>query len=205
MNEVTNRGYQQIENSNQDAYNREQALNRWKVVCSRVLRALQCLMENYFEQKLNLMERSIAQQITDGSSNFRMEIEGYLSSAEHTFEKLNNDLRNAMSQVALKFSESDGKSAKVEGMIQSLLEQNQLTQQVLEKEREERELEKKDVSQRIAQICNVLEQQRQLLATNQQTIKGELTQEVTRKMECGAPSEVKKEPPGLFRGGDDRG
>ena len=106
-----------------------------------------------------------------------------------------------MSQVALKFSESDGKSAKVEGMLQALLEQNQQTQQVLEQERRERELEKKDVSQRITQICNVLEQQRQLLATNQQTIKDELMQEVSKKMECGVPSEVKKEPPGLLRGG----
>ena len=86
LNEVTNRGYQQIENSNQDDYNREQALNYWKDVCSRVLQALKCLVGNYFEQKLNLMERSIARQITEGSSNFRMEIEGRLSSAELTFE-----------------------------------------------------------------------------------------------------------------------
>ena len=110
-----------------------------------------------------------------------------------------------MSQVALKFSESDGKSAKVEGALQALLEQNQQTQQVLEQERRERELEKKDVSQRITQICHVVEQQRQLLATSQQTIKDELMQEVSKKIECGVPSEVKKEPPGLFRGCDDRG
>ena len=90
-------------------------------------------------------------------------------------------------------------------MLQALLEQNHQTQQVLEQERRERELEKKDVSQRITQICNVLEQQQQLLSTNQQTIKDELMQEVAKKMECGVPSEVKIEPPGLSMGGDDMG
>ena len=179
---------------------------------SRVLHALKVTMGNYFEQKLTFMWRSIVQQITEGSSNFRMEIEGHLSNAENTFEKLNSDLRNAMSQVALKFSENDGKSAKFEGMLQALLEQNQQTQQVLERERRNRELENKDVSLRITQICQVLEQQQQqLLAANHQTIKDELIQEVAKKMECGAPSkvkkeiEVKKEPPGLSMGGDDRG
>ena len=90
-------------------------------------------------------------------------------------------------------------------MLQALLEQNQQTQQVLEQERRERELESKDVSQKITQICNAIEQQQRLLATNQQTIKNELMQEVAKKMECGVPSEVKKEPPGLSLGRDDRG
>ena len=65
VSEVTNRGYQEIEKCNQDSHNREQALNYWKNVCSKVLKALQCLMENYFEQKLTVMERGIAQQITE--------------------------------------------------------------------------------------------------------------------------------------------
>ena len=134
VSEVTNRGYQEIEKCNQDSHNREQALNYWRGVCSKVLKALQCLMENYFEQKLTVMERGIAQQITEGSSNFRSEIEGYLNSAELTFEKMNADLRTAMGQVAQKFSESDEKSAKVEGMLRTLLEQHQQTQMVLEQE-----------------------------------------------------------------------
>ena len=36
LNEVTNRGYQQIQNSDQDDYNREKALKYWKTVYSRV-------------------------------------------------------------------------------------------------------------------------------------------------------------------------
>ena len=31
VNEVTNRGYQEIEKSNQESHNREQALNYWKM------------------------------------------------------------------------------------------------------------------------------------------------------------------------------
>ena len=57
----------------------------------------------------------------------------------------------------------------------------------------------------ISAICNALEQQQKLLANNQQTIKEELTQEVSKNVEYGVPSEGKKEPPGLLRGGDDRG
>ena len=87
VNEVTNRGYQEIEMSNQEKHNREQTLKYWKSVCDKVLKALQCLMDTYFEQKLDVMERNIAQQIKEGSSNFRMEIEGYLTSADLTFEK----------------------------------------------------------------------------------------------------------------------
>ena len=44
-----------------------------------------------------------------------------------------------------------------------------------------------------------------MLVTNQQTMKEELMQEVSKKVECGVPSEVKREPPGLSRGSDDRG
>ena len=87
VNEATNRGYQEIEMSNQETHNREQTLKYWKRVCGKVLKALQCLMDTYFEQKLNVMERSIVQQIKEGSSNFRLEIEGYLTSANLTFEK----------------------------------------------------------------------------------------------------------------------
>ena len=59
LNEVTNRWYRQIENSDQSEYNREQALKYWGNVCSKVLQALKVMMENYVEQKLTLMERSI--------------------------------------------------------------------------------------------------------------------------------------------------
>ena len=69
VNEVTNRGYQEIEMSNQESHNREQTLKYWKSVCDKVLKALQRLVGSYFEQKLTAMERSIAQQITEGSSN----------------------------------------------------------------------------------------------------------------------------------------
>ena len=77
-------------------------------------------MENYFEQKLNLMERSIARQITDGSSNFRMEIGGHLDITERTFGKLNNGLRNVVTQVAGKFNENDGRNAKIDGLFTSV-------------------------------------------------------------------------------------
>ena len=89
------------------------------------------------------MESNIAQQIKEGSSNFRTEIEGYLSSAETTFGKLNKDLGNVASQVANKFSENDGRNAKVDGALQVLMEQNMKTQQEWEQERRERESKKR--------------------------------------------------------------
>ena len=55
LNEVTNRGYQQIESSSHDVYNREQALKHWGEICTRVLNALKCLVGNYFERRLNFM------------------------------------------------------------------------------------------------------------------------------------------------------
>ena len=57
---------------------------------------------------------------------------------------------------------------------------------------------------KITQICNAVEQ-KQLLATNQQAIKSELMNEVSKKMDCGVPSEVTREPPGLNLGKDNRG
>ena len=87
MSEVASRGYQEIEKRSQDSHNREQALKYWRDSPSQILKALQCLVVNYCEQKLTAMERDIAQQITEGSSNFRLEIEGYLNSAELTFGK----------------------------------------------------------------------------------------------------------------------
>ena len=193
VSEVANRGYQEIEKCNQDSHNREQALNYWRGVCSKVLKALQCLMENYFEQKLTAMERSIAQQITEGSSNFRSEIEGYLNSAELTFKEMNADLRTAMGQVAQRFSENDEKSAQVEGVLRMLLEQQKQTQLAWGQERKVRERENEDVSKRITQICNVMEKQQHMLATNQQAMKEELLQEMAKKVECGVPSEIKRE------------
>ena len=205
VSEVTNRGYQEIEKCNQDSHNREQALNYWRDLSSKILKALQCLMESYFEQKLNVMEKGIVQQITEGSSNFRSEIEGYLNSAEITFNEMNTNLRTAMGQVALKFSENDLKSAQVEEVLKKILEQQQQTQLAWEQERKVRERENEDVSKRITHICNVMEKQQNVLATNQQAMKEELLHEMAKKVECGVPSEVKKEPPGLSRGSDDRG
>ena len=88
-----------------------------------------------------------------------------------------------------------GGNAKVEGMLQALMGQNKITQQVSEQERGERELEKSEVSKEISAICNVLEQQQKLLATNQQTIKDELMQEVSNKVECGPPVRFRKNHP----------
>ena len=65
------------------------------------------------------------------------------------------------------------------------------------------------MSDKISIICNTNEKQQNLLATDQQAFKGELTKEVAKKVECGVPSEIKNEnknePPGLSWGGDDRG
>ena len=74
LNEVTSRGYNQLQISDRDNHKREQALKYWNKVCKKVLQPLKVTMENYFEQKLNSMEGSIVQQITDGSSNCRMEV-----------------------------------------------------------------------------------------------------------------------------------
>jgi len=65
VNEITNKGYHQIENSEQSEFNREQALRYWRNVRSKVTQTLKTTMENYFEQKLTLMERSIVQQIKE--------------------------------------------------------------------------------------------------------------------------------------------
>ena len=46
LNEVTNRGYQKIENSSQDVFNREQALGHWEDLRNRVPNALKCLIKN---------------------------------------------------------------------------------------------------------------------------------------------------------------
>ena len=70
LNEVTNRGYQRIEISGHDAYNREQALNYWRDMRNKALIALKGFVENYFEQKLHSMESNIAQQIQVEISNF---------------------------------------------------------------------------------------------------------------------------------------
>ena len=88
-----------------------------------------------------------------------------------------------------------------------------ITQQVWEQERREREQEKNEVSMKISAIFNALEQQQKLLATNQQAIKEELTQEMSGNVksetnpfeetrmctEYGVPSESKIESPGLLR------
>ena len=62
LNEVANRGCQQIGSISQHDYNREQALKHWGGICNRVLNAVKCLIGNYFEQKLSFMENSIAQK-----------------------------------------------------------------------------------------------------------------------------------------------
>ena len=106
-------------------------------------------MDTYFEQKLNVMERSIVQQIKEGSSNFRLEIEGYLTNANLTFGKMNNDLKIAMGQAAKKFSESDEKNAQVEGLLRMLLEQQQQTQLAWGQERKIKEREKRMLVRRL--------------------------------------------------------
>ena len=143
LKEITNRGYHQVQKSDQNEGNREQALIFWRNVCNQVMQTLKTMMGNYFEQKLTLMERSIVQQITEGSSNFRNEIEGRLSNADNTFNKMNNDVRNAMNQVAIRFSENEEKNEKLEGMLKALMEQTQQTQQVLVQERRERKRTRK--------------------------------------------------------------
>merc|ERR1712112_684745 len=205
VNEVTNRGYQEIEKSNQESHNREQTLKYWKNVCDKVLKALQCLMDTYFEQKLNVMERSIVQQIKEGSSKFRLEIEGYLTSADLTFEKMNIDLKTAMGQVAKKFNESDEKNAQVEGVLRMLLEQQQQTQLAWEHDRKIRERETEDVSKKFTQMYNVMEKQQHMFATSHQAMKKELLQEMSKNTEYGVPSEIRSVPPGLSKGSDDRG
>ena len=119
--EVTNRGYQQIEISSHDAYNREQALNYWRDVCNKALNALKGFIENYCGRKLHSMESNTAQQIQVGSSNFRTEIEGYSDNAELTFGELNENLRIMLNQVSNKLHENDG-SGKFEGVLIALIE-----------------------------------------------------------------------------------
>ena len=80
-------------------------------------------------------------------------------------------------------------------MLQALLEKNQPTQQALGKERKEKEIEKNTNTQCTRTKKTVAFHQ----PTNQQAIEEELAQEVAKKVECGVPREVKKEPPGLFR------
>ena len=141
LNEVTNRGYQRIEISGHDAYNREKALNYWRDMCNKALNALKGFIENYFEQKLYSMESNIAQQIQVGSSSFRTETEGYLSSTELTFEKLSENLSITLGQVANKLRGDDRRSEKFEGMLVALIEQNRRTKQVSENEGRDREKE----------------------------------------------------------------
>ena len=76
LSQITNRGYQQIENSNQNAYIREQAFNYWRGVCNDALNELKGFVERYCEQKLYDLGSNIAQEIQIGISNFREEIEG---------------------------------------------------------------------------------------------------------------------------------
>ena len=94
LNKATNRGYQQVEISGHDAYNREQSLNYWRYVCNRALNDLKASIENYCKQKLHSMESNNAQQIQGGISNFRTEIEGYLGNVESTFERLSGKFKN---------------------------------------------------------------------------------------------------------------
>ena len=96
-------------------------------------------IENYFGQKLHSMESNIVQQIQLGSSNFRIEIEGYLNNAESTFGEMNVNLGIMLNQGSNMFQENGGRNEKVEGMLIALIEGNKRMQQVLENERRERE------------------------------------------------------------------
>ena len=126
-------------------------------MCNKALNALKGFIENYFEQKLHSMESNIAQQIQVGSSNFRTEIEGYLSSAELTFGELNGNLSITLNQVANELRENDGRSGKFEGMLVALIGQNRRTQQVLENERGDREKENNEISNKISVTCSAIE------------------------------------------------
>ena len=92
-----------------------------------------------------------------------------------------------------KLHENDGRNEKFEGMLAALIEQNRITQQVLESEWRNREKGNSEISNKISVICSAIGKQQNLLATNQQACKEELMQEVEKKVECGFPSELKNE------------
>ena len=50
-----------------------------------------------------------------------------------------------------------------------------------------REKENDEISNKISVICSAIEKQQNLLAANQQAFKEELMQEVTKKVECVFP------------------
>ena len=118
------------------------------------------------------MESNIAQQIQLGSSNYRIEIEGYLNNAESTFGKMNVNLGSMLNHVANKFQENDGRSGKFEGMLISLIEGNKRMQQLLENERREKEKENNEISNRTPLICATIAKQQNLLAASQQAFMG---------------------------------
>ena len=88
VNEVTNRGYRQIEEIKYDWYNREQTLIYWRDLRQRTLTELTSNIERYVGQEVGQMEGSILHLIREGSLNFRKEIEVYLKDVESTFAKL---------------------------------------------------------------------------------------------------------------------
>ena len=55
-----------------------------------------------------------------------------------------------------------------------------------------REKENEEMNNRIAMICDNMEKQQNLFATNKQALKEELMRDVTKKVEFGVPSEMKK-------------
>ena len=109
------------------------------------------------------MENRIIQQIREGSLNFRMGIEGYLGSAETTFKKLNEDLRNVTSQVERKFLENGESNAKFDGALFEIIEQNRRTQKTWERERREREEERNEMNKRASALYNALGRQQNCL------------------------------------------
>ena len=129
LNQITSHGYQQIENSNQTVYNREQTLNYWRGVCNNALNSLKGFIGTYYEHKLYDLGSNIVQEIPIGSLNFRAEIEGYLANDESTFARLGENLKTMLNQVTVKLQENDGGSNKIEELLLGLMNQNKIMEQ----------------------------------------------------------------------------
>ena len=106
-----------------------------------------------------------------------------------------------------------GGNARVGSLLQDLVSKNTITQQLWDQESARRGKETNDTNEKTESLMKVIEQQH-MFATNQQKIKEECMQEMSKnvKTENGrlgdagtganhiVPSEGKKFPPGLFDG-----
>ena len=101
--------------------------------------------------------------------------------AESTFARLSENLKTMLTQVTVKLQENDGRSNKIEELLLGLMNQNKI-----------REKENQEMNNRIAMMCDNIEKQKHMFSTEKQAFKEELMRDVTRKVECGVPSETKK-------------